>query len=286
MTAIEAQRVRSAAPGDDRQTDHQPEAAAADGGVAKRLGRALQAIAQRTPPGMRLALKVLLVGLICSLSTQIGFANKIPPHYISPLWPTNAILFVVLVVAPVRHWWAYIIAAYFMAVVNDARSGFPTFAMLYLAADLVEILIAAVGVRRFAGGVHAFDSLRGLVRYIAIAVVLAPFVSAFVAAFAGAAEGYWFYWRVWFLSEGLAYLVLAPVILTWIRAAPGALENLSFARVMEAFLIACGLLVVSVLVFIWPPRGAGNIPTLVYLPLPFVPGRRCGSARREPIRPS
>ena len=61
---------------------------------------------------IHLAVKVLLVGFICYFSTEIGFANKIPPHNISALWPTTAILFSVLVVTPIRHWWAFILAAY------------------------------------------------------------------------------------------------------------------------------------------------------------------------------
>ncbi len=235
-----------------------------------RLAAAASDRLRRTPPTIRLSLNVLMVGVVCALSTQIGFANKIPPHYISPLWPTNAILFAVLVVAPVRHWWAYVCAAYFMAVVNDARAGFPIFAMLYLAADLVEVAMAAFGVRRFAGGVRSFDSLSGLLTYIVIAVVLAPFVSAFVAAFAGSTEGYWFYWRVWFLAESLAYLTLAPVILTWIRVAPAAPANASFGRFVEACVIAGGLLAISVRVFVWPAPDEGSVPALVYLPLPFL----------------
>src|SRR5262245_44308358 len=70
-------------------------------------GGVWEGITQRAPRVLRLALKVLLVGAICHLSTEIGFAHKFPPHYISPLWPTGAILFSVLVVTPIRHWWAY-----------------------------------------------------------------------------------------------------------------------------------------------------------------------------------
>ena len=227
-------------------------------------------IAQRVPPAVRLALKVLLVGAVCSLSTKLGFALKFPPHYISPLWPTGAILFSVLVVAPRRHWWAYILAAYFTSVLTDVRAGFPAWAMLFIAAGLGEILIAAIGVRRFANGVRAFDSLRSLVIYIVVAVVLAPFLSAFVAAFAGVAENYWFYWRVWFLSDALAYLMVAPAILTCIGAVRSAGRNVSLARVAEAGLIAGGLLVVSIRVFFWPIEAEARLPALVYLPLPFL----------------
>ena len=231
--------------------------------------RAMEGITRRGAGAMRLALKVLFVGVICHFSTEIGFAHKFPPHYISPLWPTGAILFSVLVVAPVRHWWVYTLAAYFTSVVNDARAGFPVSAILFIVAGIMEIFLAAVGVRRFAGGLRAFASLHSLVVYIIVAVILAPFISAFVAAFAGTKENYWFYWRVWFLSEALAHLMLAPAILTWIASARTSLKNISPARCIEACLIGFGLLAISVRVFIWPAADE-SVPALVYLPLPFL----------------
>jgi PAS domain S-box-containing protein len=224
----------------------------------------------RHPASGRLALQVLLVGVICSLSTELGFANKIPPHYISVLWPTGAILFSVLVVAPVRHWWAYIVAAYFTSLVRDAQAGFPISAVLFVLAGVLEILIAAVGVRRFAGGLRAFESLQSLLAYLLVAVVLAPFVSSFVAALAGARESYWFYWRVWFMSEALAYLTLAPAILSGILAARTAAAKVSSRRVVEACLITGGLLAVGVRVFFWPAATDVSVPALVYLPLPLL----------------
>jgi PAS domain S-box-containing protein len=231
---------------------------------------ATQAISSRGLSAIRLAVKVLVVLLICNLSTEIGFEHKIPPHNISALWPTGAILFSVLVVTPVRHWWAYIIAAYFTSVMNDARAGFPLSAMLFVVAGLSEILIAAVGVRRFAGGVRAFDSPRGLVIYLGIAVVFAPFASAFVGALAGGVSDYWFYWRVWFLSEALAFLMLAPAILTGFGLARSQLQKLSIVRFLEAVLIGCVLVAVCLYVFTVWTAGQAVVPALVYLPLPLL----------------
>src|SRR5262245_5723574 len=68
---------------------------------------------------VQLGLRVLFVAFLCHLSTEVGFAHKLPPHNISALWPTSAILFSVLVIAPVRHWWLYILAAYVTSVVKD-----------------------------------------------------------------------------------------------------------------------------------------------------------------------
>ena len=220
----------------------------------------------------RLTAKAVLVGLICHVSSQIGFAHKVPPHDISALWPTTAILFSVLVASPVRHWWAYTLAAYFSSVVTDIRAGFPAAAGLFILAGILEIVVAAVGVRRFADGVRAFTSLRSLVAYVLIAVVLAPSISAFVAAFAGLGQGYWFYWRVWLLSEGLGFLVLAPAILAWVATARdrgGSGRRASRERWVESALVGCGLVTIGVLVF----RASvteSRIPVLVYLPLPFL----------------
>src|SRR5262249_30822373 len=87
--------------------------------------------------------------------------------------------FSVLVVVPVRHWWAYILAAYFTSVITELRAGFPLEAFYFIGAGVCEISLAALGVRRFAEGLRAFDSLRNLLAYVVVAVILAPFAGWF-----------------------------------------------------------------------------------------------------------
>ena len=119
------------------------------------------------------------------------------------------------------------LAAYFTSVITDLRAGFPIAALLFHRRRdrrNPDRSPWRAQVRRRSA---RFDSLRSLVAYVVIAVVLAPFASAFVAAFAGGTESYWFYWRVWFLSEALAYLVLAPSILTLIGTARTTLKHVS-----------------------------------------------------------
>lgn len=227
-------------------------------------------VVSRIPVNVRLVLKVLLVGIVCYLSNQIGFANKIPPHNISVLWPTIAILFAVLVASPPRHWWLYILAAYTSSIFEDARAGFPLPARWFVAAGIIEVLVAAFGVRRFAGGIGSFDSLRNLVAYIAIAVVIAPLVGAFIAAGASVTGDYWHHWRNWLLPESLAYLTLAPVILTWMNMGFLGTRHGFVVRGIEAASIILGLVAISIIVFFWTPSSTTNAPALVYLQLPFV----------------
>ena len=210
-------------------------------------------------------MSALLVLLICHFATEIGFSFKIPPHHISPLWPTGAILFSVLVVAPVRHWWAYILAAYFTSVWNDARAGFPASAMWFIAAGVGEILLVAAAVRLFAGGRNAVNSTRGLAIYIAV-VVGASALSALVGALAGGSQSYWFYWRAWFLSEALAFLMLAPAILSWMGALYADRPAISLSRFIEAGLLVIGL--VAVVVFGVSAVSADGNESPVAFPVP------------------
>jgi PAS domain S-box-containing protein len=219
---------------------------------------------------LRFVLNVVLVGILCYASNEIGFAHKILPHNISVLWPTSAILLSVLLVARPVHWWAYVLAAYFSSVIRDARAGFPAEGFLFLGAGLLEILGAAFVLRRYLDPLRMFDSLRGIALYLAIAVIGAPGISAFVSASAGGAEHYWFFWRVWFLSEGLAQLTLAPAILSWIALTRNGLGTVSTARWVEASALFCAVALVGSVAFTGEVPGGHGIPAMVYLPLPFL----------------
>jgi two-component system, LuxR family, sensor kinase FixL len=220
-------------------------------------------------PLLCLTLRALLVGFACSLSTET-VASNFPPLFVSPVWPTNAILLSALVVTPVRHWWAYALAGFFSSVNHNAHTGAPVSQiLLFLVADTIEVVIAALGVRRFAGGLGAFDSPRNLVAYL-IVIVVAPFVSSFVSANAAPAEAHWTLWRSWFLTDAFGYLTLAPAILTWISFPRTTPWSASRARNIEAALLGAGLLLTTARVFTWPTGIETNAAALMYLPLPFL----------------
>ena len=231
--------------------------------------------ARRTGPvGWRhpvfvLTTKVLLVGLACFLGTAT-VAKNFPPLYVSPVWPTNSILLCALVATPVGHWWAYALAGFFSSVYHNAHSGAPFFHIpVFLSADVIEVVIAALGVRLFAAGLGAFESLRNLVAYLVV-IIVAPFVSSFVSANAAPAEEHWILWRSWFLTDASGYLTLAPALLTWISFPRTTLSTASRARKIEAGLLGAGVLLTTARVFIWPTGSEAATPALMYLPLPFL----------------
>jgi PAS domain S-box-containing protein len=220
-------------------------------------------------PLLGLTVRALLVGFACFLSTET-IASNLPPLFVSPVWPTNSILLCALVVTPVRHWWAYALAGFVSSVNHNAHTGASVFQILvFLLADAIEVVGAALGVRRFAGGRGAFESPRNLVAYL-IVVVVAPFVSAFVAARAAPAEAHWILWRSWFLTDAFGYFTLAPAILTWLSLPRATPWGASPARSIEAGLLGAGLLLTAARLFVWPTGIEAHAPALMYLPLPFL----------------
>jgi hypothetical protein len=64
---------------------------------------------------------------------------------------------------------------------------------LFIAANAIEILIAAVPLRYFTEGIPQLNRLTVLAKYSFFAVLLAPFVSAFCGALAIPGH-YWIQW--------------------------------------------------------------------------------------------
>jgi len=214
-------------------------------------------------------MRALLVGFACFLGTETVASNR-PPVFVSPIWPTNAILLCALVATPVRHWWAYALAGFFSSVNHNAHIGDPSSQIvLFLIADAIEVVSAALGVRRFAGGLGAFESPRNLVAYLTV-ILAVPFISSFVAALAAPSGAYWVLWRSWFLGDASGYFTLTPAILTWITVPRPTLWAVAWPRKIEAGLLAAGLLLTTAHVFIWPSGLETHAPALMYLPLPFL----------------
>src|SRR6476620_8132189 len=66
----------------------------------------------------RIALQVFLTGVAYYVTTRIAWALCFPNSKVSLLFPPHTVLVVVLLLVPVRHWWAYAlatVAAHFIA---------------------------------------------------------------------------------------------------------------------------------------------------------------------------
>jgi signal transduction histidine kinase len=222
----------------------------------------------RANSGLNVALLACLAAAVCYLAAKLGgFLIIRDPQTLWPLWPGCAALVAILLVIP-RESWALVMAAGLAGfAVYDLQAGVPIRAMAWLIlADILEILVAAWGVNYALGGLPRLNSLKALAKYSFFTVFLASVIVSTIGVY-GLDGNWWISWRISFLSEGLAFLTVAPAILggvgegsRWLRAPR--------AQVLEACVLITALISLSYVMFV--ARGGSYPPALLYSLLPLL----------------
>ncbi len=206
-----------------------------------------------------------LVGFACYLTAVLGGALALRPQMISPLWPGCAFLVAILLLTPQRIWPALIVSGLAGFVIHDLQDGLPIRSIILLVvSDLIEILVAAFGVKYALGQRPRLSSLASLAKYAFFAVILAPSLAACVVA-AAFSYNYISSWEMSFLTEALALLSLTPAMLSWAHAVRA---NKSLSYYVELGVLVAALNVVGYITFL--SSGASNDLTVLYLPVPVL----------------
>lgn len=198
---------------------------------------------------LSIALLVCLVAALSYLAPSLEWALMLHPQTVWPLWPNCALLVAVLVLVPRRIWTVLIPISFASIVLFDLQKDVPIASIAwFIAADTIEVLIAASCLSYFFDGVPRLNSVKAVAKYLLFAVILAPSIAAFVAA-PGIGGDYVFGWRVVFFSEVLALLTLTPVILSWFSGGRAWLRE-SRANHLEAAALLAVLVSFAYLIFV------------------------------------
>jgi integral membrane sensor domain MASE1 len=200
-----------------------------------------------------------LVAVLSYLAPKIAGALLFHPQMVWPLWPGCVLLVSILLLVPLRIWPMVIPAAFAAFILFDLQAGVPVRSIAwFILADTVEVLTAALALNYFFDGLPRLNSVTALSKYLFFAVLLAPSAAAFLSAF-GIHGAYWPSWRVCFLSEVLAFVTLAPALLSWVSDGP-AWARKSRGNHLELVLLTAGLVLLSYFTFI---ASGSNSPALL-----------------------
>ncbi len=133
-------------------------------------------------------------------------------------WPAAGVTVAILLLSPTRRW-AWPLAGIVVAeVVVDVSRGYPTMAIpWWTAGNVLDPLVGAWLVRRFASPRGELLPLKNLFAFIALAVIVAPLIGASVGSVGTVAHGDLGWSQVWpkyVVGDALGVLVVAPVLLT------------------------------------------------------------------------
>jgi PAS domain S-box-containing protein len=215
---------------------------------------------------LRTAMVVSLVAILCYLGDRLAYVLGVPPDQIASLWPSTPLLVAVLLLTPRRIWPLLIAAGLGGIVLADLRNGASISEEIWFSlGNACEVFIAIVGINLLFKGAPQLTSVKTLAKYLAVGVILAPFVAGLVGAIANV-SGYWLQWRLWFFADALAFLTVTPAILTWARG--GRIWGRKSLNYLELAALMILLLLFGYLTFI--SAGRWIQPALLYSLVPLL----------------
>src|SRR3954447_14106933 len=217
----------------------------------------------------------LLVGFSYYIGTLIGFAWTPIGQPNSTFWPPNTILLAALLLTPRRTWWTFLLTVFPAHMFAQLHAGVPVWtAVGWFVSNSSEALIGAYCVTRFAGASKRLDSVRGVLVFVAFAVLFAPLATSFLDAAAvvitGWGRGYWNLSFERFCTNALAQLTIVPTAVLLLSRDASRLHRVGPARWREAALLAFGTVLIGICVFGPLHPSLADTPALLYAPLPLL----------------
>jgi signal transduction histidine kinase/CheY-like chemotaxis protein len=222
----------------------------------------------------RAVVEALLLGFAYFALTWVSVQLTPYAGGVAYVWPAGGVALATLLLAPRRHW-LHILCAVFAANTLYALSAGhgALVAALFAIPNVLLPGAAAWLLLRLSGRPPALASVRGVLVFM----LVAPIGVNAVTAALGAAVPHFFYardfmseWRVWWVSEALGVVLVAPLILAWSTARPGDWAAVSPWRTLEAVGVALGTALTAQFAFGALPGPSGAVVPLTHLITPFL----------------
>jgi len=225
----------------------------------------------------RVVLLAAAIALVYCLAQELAYVLPGSQRVLAAVWPAGGIGLAALLLTR-RRLWPWILAAIFLAgTVSGLLSGRAVAASAALmAANIVESVACAWAISRLCRGEARFVRVREIVA-LGFAATLVNACTALLGAGAArlvSSAAYWDLWRTWWISDGLAILLVTPLIVTW-RNLRGMFSEFRWLVVFEWVLFLA--------VWSWAGRLSFEVATHPLSPHPYMliallawPGLRFG----------
>jgi two-component sensor histidine kinase/integral membrane sensor domain MASE1 len=179
------------------------------------------------------------IGVVYFLASRLGHSLLVPPLGLSVFWPASGIAVGILITRGQRALPALIIGVMAGTIVSNLMSDRALPAAIFKGlCNVSEPVIVAWFLERLFGPEFSFTDLRRVLGFLTAAAVATA-----ISAVGGAAAimllqtkaPYWDLWRVWFLSDGIGIVVVAPLLVEFSRAwrgLPSRRETIEGAAVL------------------------------------------------------
>ena len=190
-----------------------------------------------------------IVAIIYLGAARVGLLLAFLNASVSPVWPPTGVAIAAVLLLGYRMGAAVFVGA----LVANIATGLPIATASAIAAgNTLEALAAGFLIHRFVGSQSPFYRAQDVMKFVLLAVLLSPMVSATIGnaslCLSGAADwaNFGSLWLTWWIGDGVGALVVAPLILTWVDKSS---EQWSPRRLAEGLLLLISVTSVSTSVF-------------------------------------
>ena len=208
-----------------------------------------------------MAVLIVLVAAVYFVTGKLALTLAFVHPSATAVWPPTGITLAALLILGYRVWPGIFLGAF---LVNITTAGSFGTSGGIATGNTLEGLCGAYLVNRFAGGRNVFDRPENIFKFVVLAGMASPLVSATLGVTSLSLGGYadWsnygYIWWTWWLGDAGGSLIVAPLLVLW-PVRPRTVSSLKI--LLEATLLLFTLLVVGYVAF-WNalPIGARNYP--------------------------
>ena len=243
------------------------------------IGATAQSAREQMTHRLRYALQIAAVAVAYFAAARVGLLAAVAQPVVSSAWPPSGVALAALLLLGLRLWPGIALGAF---VLNWTAGVSAAGAAGIAAGNTLEAVAAAWLLLRVVAFRPSLERVRDIIALVVVAALASTTVSATFgvaslwASGAVGSDALRRLWFVWWSGDALGDLLVAPLLLTWARAAGPAARRLEAAALLAALLLLTALLLRNPLsyvyavfpVVVWAalrlgPRGAATATAVV-----------------------
>jgi PAS domain S-box-containing protein len=183
-------------------------------------GQSQQQATQAQPPRMRRVFFLVAAGVAYFLANNLALLLPDSGRVLAAVWPAGGIGLAALLLTPKKRWPAVLLILFVAGNLGNLAAGRHLASSLgFMTANICETSASAWLICRWGGPEIRFDKIsqvRALLTAATIVNAATAFIGAATAAL-GFGANFWTFYLTWWIADALGILVIAPVIVTWLK---------------------------------------------------------------------
>jgi len=193
-------------------------------------------------------IKILVIIVGYFILAKLGLFMAFKQTNASPVWPPTGFAIAVILLWGYRVWPGIFIGAFLINFFTFIWNGIPSTTSILMSFGIgggnsLEAIVGAFFILRFAGSNDPFSRAHDVFKFVTLTAMVATVISATVGVscicMGGVSEwtGFGYTWWTWWVGDAVGALVIAPVVLAWVKETPISWKYLQY-------LLACFVLII------------------------------------------